>query len=124
MQTIKQNDIIEKINKNKPNIPKGLIEFVIDRYLHYACTALIHGHPQTNRKTIKLKVDYSIYASLPKALQKKFRFSQRMFGYVLIPVLSDEDVKKNGYNYKPAESLINALADVADTDMIYTFMKQ
>jgi len=120
----KSNDIIRKIIKNRKDLNAEQIRFIIERYIHYACQALIHGHELNTKVAMKMKVGYTIFNQIPRSYRKQFRYSSRMFGYTLIPVCHDHIVKGYGYNYKPSKFLVDALADVADTDMIYNFMKQ
>jgi hypothetical protein len=124
MLTVKRNDIVKQIVKNRSDLTRNEIEFIVDRYFHYACQAVIHGHELTTKRALKLKLNYTVVGAIPKDKRKKFRSSLRMYGYVLVPTCHDEDVKRNGYNYKPSDFLINAVTELADTDMIYTFMKQ
>lgn len=127
MATVKSGKLIKDVIDSPAKVRKFRkedYEFIIGRYLHHTTNALTHGFPVRLCPHFWVHPAFIMFADIPKILRRYFTYSQRIFGYVFLPVINKDFTDKHDYNYKPDKAMLSAMKDMSETDDIYTLMKR
>jgi hypothetical protein len=127
MAIIRNHQLIKEVitvERRGQVIDEITASFIIKRYFHYGLLSMMHGNPFASQMRFAIKMQYALYSQIPKKLKKAFIYSSKLFGYTLIPVLSNSFAKKYGYNLKPDSKLLKSIAEVTDTDQIYKLIEK
>lgn len=126
MKSVRHSDIIrEMANSGRRNIkfPENVLDFIMRRYFHYALEGLVNGFEINGCIGFYIKPGMIFFSEIrPKTLLKNLRISDRVFGYVFMPVCSNKIIEKYGYNYRPARIPLKLMKDFSETDDIYKLL--
>lgn len=100
------------------------INFIMERFFHYAILLLMHGRTMCVPKFMKFDMVYYYFKSIPRKLKKSLYFSSKAFGYSFYVVASAKKMDYFGYTFRCSKPLMKTIADHNESDVIYKLLKK